>query len=217
MCFSAPASFIAAVGIGAAGAVIAVRAKSAQDLALAAFPLTFAVQQAVEGALWIQLGAHEGTCSGPLANGFLFFALLAWPVLAPFAALLSEPSTTRRRIMLAALVAGVVVTIIMTPEMMLHPYVAIVRGSSISYLNDETYSRALEALYAFAVCAPLLASSRPRVVVFGGLVIIGAVVTYFVFHHARASVWCFFAAAASVVLAAPRVKALERGHTLKAS
>jgi hypothetical protein len=200
MCFSAPVSFIAAAGTGAVGALLARRAKNGQDLALAAFPLTFAAQQAVEGALWLQLGAHEGTCAGPLANGFLFFALLLWPVLAPVAALIAEPSKIRRRIMLACLAVGVGVTIHMIVMMITHPYEAIARGGSISYVNDVNYSRAIEAAYGAAVCVPLLASSKRKVVVFGGLVVAGAAASYLVFAHARVSVWCFFAALASLSL-----------------
>ena len=58
MCFSATASFTVAAIAGAAGVASLTQVTRKQDLLLAAFPLLFGAQQAVEGMLWLALGAE---------------------------------------------------------------------------------------------------------------------------------------------------------------
>ena len=55
MCFSAPASFVAAAVTGAVGVAAMMRVHRREELPLAAMPLFFAVQQAIEGFLWLSL------------------------------------------------------------------------------------------------------------------------------------------------------------------
>ena len=200
MCFSAPASFAAAAATGAVGIGVATTSAAARDRLLAGFPLAFAGQQAVEGVLWLRLGGTGDVASGPLVWAFLLLALIAWPVLTPALAILVEPCVARRRAMMASLAAGTVVCAYLVAMMITHPYEAFVRGGSIAYVNDVNYSPGIEALYALAVCPPLLLSSHRRVVLFGVAVLGGAVVAYFAFSFARVSVWCFFAGAASLAL-----------------
>src|SRR5437763_578905 len=62
MCFSATASFSAAAVIGSVGIVTLRSAAAKPDrriLALAAFPALFALQQVVEGLLWLDLVSPE--------------------------------------------------------------------------------------------------------------------------------------------------------------
>jgi hypothetical protein len=74
MCFSATASFSAAVVIGSVG-IVTLRAAAVKHdyriLALAALPLLFALQQVVEGLLWLDLAAPEpGALRGVLVHAF---------------------------------------------------------------------------------------------------------------------------------------------------
>ena len=67
MCFSATASFTAAAIVGSIGAVTLWKAARLRDRALlpiAAFPVLFALQQTVEGLLWLELArtAPSGMC-----------------------------------------------------------------------------------------------------------------------------------------------------------
>jgi hypothetical protein len=55
MCFSAGASFGASAVLGAIGIVTLTKAKTTDQIPFASIPLLFAVQQAVEGTLWIGL------------------------------------------------------------------------------------------------------------------------------------------------------------------
>jgi small-conductance mechanosensitive channel len=51
-----------------------------------------------------------------------------------------------------------------------------------------------------AIGLPLLMSSQRTVVVLGATVLVGLVVAYALYWEAFVSVWCFFAAAASVAI-----------------
>jgi hypothetical protein len=55
MCFSAPASFITAGITGAIGVVALTRINEPRELPLAGTPLLFALQQGIEGLLWLKL------------------------------------------------------------------------------------------------------------------------------------------------------------------
>jgi uncharacterized membrane protein len=46
----------------------------------------------------------------------------------------------------------------------------------------------------------LIASSRRAIIVLGAIILVGSVVAYAFYWEAFMSVWCFFAAAASVVI-----------------
>src|SRR5207244_8159073 len=87
-CFSATASFGAALALTAIGAVAIRSTKTRAQLPLAAIPLLFAAQQASEGALWLVLNAakHHQT-DAAVVRVFLFFALFVWPAYVPFALL----------------------------------------------------------------------------------------------------------------------------------
>ena len=59
MCFSASASFVTAAITGAIGIVTLTRVNEPRELPFAATPLLFALQQAVEGLLWLNLPARR--------------------------------------------------------------------------------------------------------------------------------------------------------------
>lgn len=97
MCFSASASFAVAAGTGAVGIWSARRASESREIPLALIPLIFAGQQSIEGALWLWLGQDpQFPWIGPFASGFMFLALVVWPVWAPFSAVLVEGDRGRR-------------------------------------------------------------------------------------------------------------------------
>ena len=57
MCFSAYASFVAGSALLVVGAVTVVKAQQKRELPYAAIPLLFAVQQLIEGAIWLTFGS----------------------------------------------------------------------------------------------------------------------------------------------------------------
>jgi hypothetical protein len=199
MCFSAPVSFAAAAVLGAAGVAAVARVRRPADLPLAAIPLVFAAQQAIEGMLWLTV--PQGPDPGALwANLFVFIALAVWPVLVPAATSLAEPDPRRRFLMLVLLPAGIGVAIDYAGTMLAHPYRAWPAGWTLTYVNNHRISLVLLALYVLCVCIPPLLSSSAALRRFGLIVIAGMALSALAFYESFVSVWCFFAALASLSL-----------------
>jgi hypothetical protein len=204
MCFSATASFTAAATAGAIGAATlwtAARSKDRALLPIAAFPILFAAQQFVEGLLWLELARPvPGTCRPVLVHAFLGYAEIFWPVFAPLAVWLIEPARWRRGLILGCLAVGVALSAYLLVKMIGSPYTASAGSGHIAYTNDTTYPTGIEVPYVFATTIALLLSSH-RMIQLVGLVILGGfAVAYVSYHDAYISVWCFFAAVASVLI-----------------
>jgi len=204
MCFSAAASFSAAAVIGSVGVVTLSSAAAKSDhriLALAAFPALFALQQVVEGLLWLDLAAPQpGALRGVLVHAFQGYAEVFWPTFAPLAALLIEPERWRRILISVCLAIGVALSIYLLVAMIGHPYQASVGEGHIVYRNDFPYPIGIEVPYVVATTFSLLLSSHRRVQGLALVILFGFGVAYVSFHHAYISVWCFFAAVASVLV-----------------
>jgi hypothetical protein len=201
MCFSATASFVTAGVTGMVGAVAAGRVRERRELPFAATPLFFALQQAVEGLLWLTLPvAPGGSGSTGFALAFLFFAEAFWPIYVPAAVLLMEPDRARRRLMLACLAAGAAVAAYLLWRMLAEPPGAAIVSGHIVYATEPRYSYLVGTAYVAATGLPLLLSSHRTVVVVGAIVLVGSAAAYVFYWEAFVSVWCFFAAAASVAI-----------------
>ncbi|WP_394353509.1 DUF6629 family protein [Pedobacter foliorum] len=91
MCFSAPASFAAGVGLLLVGSIAMIKAKTAAQRVLACIPIFFAMQQVIEGVLWLALShAAYARWSDLVMYLFLAFAQTVWPILVPLSMLLFE-------------------------------------------------------------------------------------------------------------------------------
>ena len=201
MCFSPTASFVTAGLTAVVGAFALSRVNEPRELPLAATPLLFALQQTIEGLLWLDRPmAPEGSVATGLVGLFLFFAEVFWPVYAPLAVWLIEPNAARRRLMLLCLAAGVGVSGYLLQWILTHPHSAIVRDGHIVYVTAFRPSAAVAVAYLAATGLPLALSTRRAVVALGAVVLIGTVVAFAFYWEAFVSVWCFFAAAASLVI-----------------
>jgi len=204
MCFSATASFTAAAAVGAIGVVTlrnAVRVGDRALLPIAAFPLLFAAQQSVEGLLWLDLARPgAGACRPLLTHAFLAYAEIFWPVFAPLAALLIEPERLRRRLILACLAVGVVLSAYLLVKMIGNPYTASAAIGHIVYSNGATYPTGIEVPYVAATTISLLLSSHRMIQLLALVILAGFGVAYVSFHASYISVWCFFAALASALV-----------------
>ena len=201
MCFSAPASFVAAGLTGTIGIVTMTRINEPRQLALAATPLLFAIQQGIEGLLWLNLPlAPDGHLSTALTFSYLFFAEAFWPVFAPISVWLIEPSAHRRLLMVVCLGAGAGVGAYLLWWILGHPHLATIRDYHIVYGTGYRQPDAVGAAYLAATGLPLLLSSQRTVVVLGAIILAGLVVAYALYWEAFISVWCFFAAIASAAI-----------------
>jgi hypothetical protein len=202
--FSATASFTAAAVTGSIGALTLRSALAKHDyriLPLASFPLLFAAQQLVEGFLWLDLaGPEPGVCRTILIHAFSGYAEVFWPIFAPLAALLVEPERWRRRLMMLCLAVGLALSAYLLVKMVTHPYDAFVGSGHIVYENGFQYPSGLEFPYLVATTISLLLSSHKVVQLMAFVILVGFAVAYISFYESYPSIWCFFAAAASVLV-----------------
>jgi hypothetical protein len=203
MCFSATASFVAAGVTGAVGIVALSRARRPSEWPLAAVPLIFAAQQGVEGLLWLQLPvAPDAPSTTVLTYLFLLFAEVLWPAFAPMACLLIEPNKRRRLLMAACLVAGLAVASYYLVSIFSNPHAAQIIGHHVSYVNEGEISYLMGTAYLVATGGVIALSSHRAMVALSAIVMVGAFVSYMLYWESFVSVWCFFAATASIVILA---------------
>jgi hypothetical protein len=201
MCFSATASFVTAGVTAVVGIVSLSKINEPRELPLAATPLLFTLQQCIEGLLWLDLPlAPYGSISTGLTFLFLFFAEVFWPVFAPIAVFLIEPSERRRHLMLLWLAVGVSVGGYLLWSILSRPHGAAILEGHIVYVTEYRHSDAVGIAYLAATSLPLLLSSQRTIVALGAVILVGSATAYIFYWEAFVSVWCFFAAAASILI-----------------
>lgn len=197
MCFSAPASFIASTTLAVIGAATLAQRPEPRLLPFASFPLVFAAHQAIEGLIWLSV---ERTDAPPqaLVVAYLVIAQVLWPSLTPLAMLLIEGGRRRRQGLAALLAAGLIVSAAMAHVLIDHPYAVSATAHGLRYATAQEIETHIVGLYVLTTTAPLLMSRHRYILAFGVTVLIGSAVTEVFFFRAAASVWCFFAALASL-------------------
>ena len=201
MCFSATASFTAAGVTGVIGIISLTKAKAPRELPLAAVPLFFAIQQSIEGFLWLDLPTvHQGVIAASLTFGFLLFAEVLWPVYAPVTVWLIETDPRRRRFMLLWIAVGLGVSTYLLWWLLTHSHSSAIVQNHIEYSTEGRHSDALGVAYLAATCLPMLFSTRRSIILLGAVVLIGSLVAFILYYEVFVSVWCFFAAVASAVI-----------------
>jgi hypothetical protein len=123
-----------------------------------------------------------------------------WPVYAPIAVWLIEPSERRRLLMLLCLPAGIAVGAYLLWPILTRPHSAIILDGHIVYVTEHRHSDVVGLSYLAATSLPLILSSRRAMVALGAIILVGCAAAYVFYWEAFVSVWCFFAAAASVVI-----------------
>lgn len=210
MCFSATASFTVA-GLLAPVAAYSLRAAWRSDrrwLGMAAFPLAFGLQQAIEGAVWLGIDAGDADMVALAGRGFLFFSHFFWLAWVPVAVRMVEPPGPRRRWMgVFAVLGGAYGLSIMAPAILLDGWLVVgVTDGSIDYQtqlihHDSIAREPLRIAYATIILGALFLSSWRAIQGFGALILGSAIVTTVLFPDVFISVWCFFAAVLSAYLA----------------
>jgi len=135
---------------------------------LAAMPIFFAVQQGIEGALWLTLQVAEKVqISTGLALLYLLFAQSFWPVYAPVAALLAEPDVRRRRLMLVCAGLGGAVSLYLLWSVLARPHAADIVNGHVVSVTEKPFPLLVGFVYLAATALPLLLSSHRVVTAFG--------------------------------------------------
>lgn len=199
MCFSATASFVAAGGLGAAGAETLRNAKTKERAPLAAIPLLFGIQQAVEGVVWSSF--NHPFIHAIATHIFVFFSHVFWPAYFPIAVLLIEKNKGRRMMLKALLLIGFSTSVLLLfYSLILSAPVASIQGHSIAY--DTLLPQVPFGLgfYVISICVTCFVSSHKFIRVFGMALAGGFAISYWSYQEAFYSVWCFFAAIFSIII-----------------
>ncbi len=203
MCFSATANFVGSAGLGAVGVVTLTRVKHRRELLFATLPALFAVHQFIEGFVWLGLdGILSSAVAHDMGAAFMLYAQGLLPFLLPMSVWLFEPTAANRRRMLPFVVLGAGTTLYILWALTAFPLQLFVRANSIVYINQATNNTAVGVLYVIATCGSLFFSKIRMMVIFGAanLVILLAVMA--VKRYAFTSLWCAYAAVASVIILA---------------
>jgi hypothetical protein len=203
VCFSATANFVGSGFLGVAGVITLTKVKHRRELLFAALPTLFAVHQFLEGFVWLGLdGILSPAVAHDMGAAFMLYAQGLLPFLLPLSVLLFEPNAKSRRGMLPFLVLGGGTALYILWALTAFPLQLYVRGNSIVYINQATNNTAVGLLYVIATCGSLFFSKIKMMVVFGAanLAILLAVMA--VKRYAFTSLWCAYAAIASVIILA---------------
>jgi len=203
LCFSATANFVGSGVLAAVGVVTLTKVKHRRELLFAALPTFFAIHQFIEGFVWLGL---DGILSPKVAHNmgaaFMLYAQGLLPFLLPLSVILFEADAKSRRRMQPFLILGTLTALYILWALTAYPTQVFVKGNSIVYINQATNNEAVAVLYVIVTCGSLLFSKVKDMVVFGiaNLAILLLVMAFK--RYAFTSLWCAYAAVASVIILA---------------
>jgi hypothetical protein len=203
MCFSATANFVGSGVLAAVGVVTLTKVKHRRELLFAALPVLFAIHQFIEGFVWLGL---DGILSAKVAHNmgaaFMLYAQGLLPFILPLSVILFEADAKSRRRMQPFLILGTLTALFILWALTAYPTQVFVKGNSIVYINQATNNEVVAVLYVIVTCGSLLFSKVKDMVIFGiaNLAILLLVMAFK--RYAFTSLWCAYAAVASVIILA---------------
>jgi len=203
MCFSANASFIAGAALTVVGVASLSQVRKPAQVLFAAIPLMFAIQQVCEGFVWLSLSDPYFSQWHSFAKyAFLFFAQIIWPTWIPLSYYCIERSPKRRKIIRYFLFGGIVTTLLLTYRLLFMNAVAEINGCHIAYHIEGTTALLIATgiLYIGAIVFAPFFSSWKTAFFLASANVLSLLVTQLFFEVYLVSVWCFFAAAQSVLI-----------------
>jgi hypothetical protein len=201
MCFSATANFVGSGVLGTIGVVTLTKVKHRRELLFASLPTLFAVHQFTEGFVWLGFdGILSPTVTHNMGAAFMLYAQGLLPFLVPLSVMLFEPTRESRRRMLSFVVIGGATALYVLWGLTAYPTDIYVRDNSIVYINHATNNITVAVLYVIATCGSLFFSKIRMLVVFGGANLAILLIVDAIKRYAFTSVWCAYAAIASVII-----------------
>jgi len=199
MCFSASASFVASGVTGVAGLASLKSTKLRTEIPLASIPLLFAIQQFIEGLIWIY---YPGSVvADVLGHAYSFFSHVLWPFFIPLAVYLVEPQRRRRKLLFYFLILGTAVSVFLLYFIIGNPATVKVAENHLQYSYGYLDNARISVIFYLIVVsiAPLFSSHR-ILKVFGVLLFFSFLVAFQSYSPVFFSVWCFFGAALSLLI-----------------
>jgi len=203
LCFSAAANFVGSGVLGAIGVVTLTKVKHRREILFAALPTLFAIHQLIEGFVWLGLdGILSPAVAHDMGAAFMLYAQGLLPFLLPLSVLLFEPDVKSRRRMLPFLVLGGATALYILWALTAYPLQVYIERNSIVYINQATNNTAVALLYVMATCGSLFFSKVRAMVIFGAVNLAILLVVMEFKRYAFTSLWCAYAAVASVIILA---------------
>src|SRR5271154_404206 len=185
------------------GVVTLTKVKHKRELLFAALPVLFAVHQFIEGFVWLGLdGILSPAVAHDMGAAFMLYAQGFLPFLLPLSVLLFEPDKRSRQRMLPFLLLGGGTTLYILWALTAYPLQVYVRGNSIVYINQATNNTAVAFLYVIATCGSLFCSKIRMMIIFGAANLAILLIVMEFKRYAFTSLWCAYAAIASVIILA---------------
>ena len=144
-----------------------------------------------------------------MAAAFMLYAQGLLPFLLPLSVYLFEPTARARQRMLPFLALGGGTTLYILWALTAYSLQVYVRQNSIVYTNPATNNTAVAALYVIATCGTLFFSKIRVMVIFGATNLAILLIVMAFKRYAFTSLWCAYAAIASVIILAYFWKSIE--------
>ncbi len=200
MCFSPEASFTAAALLSVAGGAAVIKNQRIKKvLPIAVIPFIFAIQQLIEGMLWLNIQG-SGTYTLLFTYLFLFFALFWWPAYAPFSVYILEENPRRKHILMGLSGAGIMLGVALYGAFIMNPASATVVNSCIYYDYVTPFGTLAIVVYGLTTIVAGLISSNRNVRFLYFVFWMLALVAWKLYMVNFTSVWCFFAAIVSAII-----------------
>jgi hypothetical protein len=197
MCFSAEASFVSGTVLSVIGIAAIKKNDKPDQLAFAAIPLIFAIQQFTEGILWLTLPDPNAVVLQKTAMYiFLFFAQVVWPTWVPFAVLTMEKDEKRKKTLRFLLIIGLLVSGYLAVRLIMYPAHAEISGHHVYYELGFPVSaiRYFGIMYFIATVIPPFLSGKRKMWMLGLAIFVSYLITRMFYENYVISVWCFFSA-----------------------
>ena len=203
MCFSATASFSAAVVLTTIGVVSLKKTTHKRQMLFACIPFMFGVQQFSEGLLWLTIPKQDYFVLQKTATYvYLFFAHVLWPLWVPIAIMLMDQINERTFVQKTVVFIGISVSIFSAYCLLNFDVKSTIDGHHINYILE--YSAIMNNfwifLYALATIVPPFFSHIKRMWVLGITILISYFITQLFYENYTLSVWCFFSSIISVMI-----------------
>lgn len=200
MCFSATASFTAGAVLLGTGTLTLRSVKHRREVVFAAIPVLFAIQQLIEGVMWLTFQHDAVYLNTVMTHAYSFFSHVLWPVYVPVAVLLIEPLRSRRQALRAFAAGGIGLGVYLLYMLVAFPTISRITGQHIEYVSPHFFAVAVMTLYLLSTTVSPIVSSHRLVKVFGVLALLAFGLAYYFYAVRFISVWCFFAALLSAVI-----------------
>lgn len=172
-----------------------------RELIVGSLPMLFAVHQLIEAFVWLGLRGDIASGIGDAArDAYVLIAHVLLPALVPIGFLLIEPLERHRRRLIPFVVLGLAVAGFFLWHALQDPITATAHDNDIGYDLHAPFGYGAAVAYVIATCGPALLSSRRYLRWFGAVNLSAACIAATVHEAVFASVWCLYAAIASVLI-----------------